>query len=67
MTETPLEYGTSLATGTVDGDTIVVAAGALGPVVLDSSIGVGSPRRFARITGHVADDSTETLTVAWED
>ena len=66
MTETPLEYGRVSAVGALDDDTIVVAAGALGPVELDTHIGVGTPRRFARITGHVADDTTETLTVAWE-
>jgi hypothetical protein len=64
---TPLEYGAVLATGTVADDTIMIEAGSLGPVELDTRIGVGAPRRFARITGHTADDSTETLTVAWED
>ncbi len=65
---TTLEYGlASTDAATVVDDTITIPVGAIGPIALDTWCGVGSPRRFARIVAHSADDTTDTLTVAWED
>lgn len=64
---TTLEYGAITAEGELDGDTLTIAPGALGPIALDTHLALGEPRRFARITEHVAADDAETLTLAWED
>lgn len=67
MTTTTLEYGQyATDAATVDGDTITIPLGALGPVLLETQLAVGVPRVFARIVAHSADDTSETLTVAWE-